>query len=118
MSTLPIIYTSGSSDSLHLYRNQIQVKVDNAKKYPTELCGFVGDSLVDSEGEEWAKRLSFSKEQYIKLGSFLNERDWIDGIIKKTRDGKWVMSWNIPQTAENKPASAKKEAVEDDGLPF
>jgi hypothetical protein len=90
------------------------------KEYNSILIGKCQEPKLNEDGTPWLIPFGIPEEQVVEIQQLVNERKWLNGALRLTRAGSWVIQVNKPdmddKTSQEK--SLKNEAVEADGLPF
>jgi|TARA_R100001510_G_C7650774_1_gene208301 hypothetical protein len=82
------------------------------KEWSSILVGKCNEPKMNEDGTPWLIPFGIPKEQYEEMGTLINERGWVNGALRHTKAGNWVVQINKPEPLKE---NASQEA---DGLPF
>ena len=93
---------------------------ERKKEYNSILIGKCQEPKLNEDGTPWLIPFGIPEEQVIEIQQLVNERKWLNGALRLTRAGDWVIQVNKPEVDESisKENSLRREPVESDELQF
>ena len=82
------------------------------KDYPSILVGKCNDAKMNEDGTPWLIPFGIPKEQVQEMISMINDRGWLNGALRLTKSGSWVVQINKPDALNQGAKSGG------DDLPF
>ena len=82
------------------------------REYSSILVGKCNDAKLNDDGTPWLTPFGIPQEQVQEMLTMINDRGWLNGGLRKTKAGAWVVQINKPNPVEE---GAKQTA---DDLPF